>query len=332
MTQDPVSNLTSNGARDFFLVKLDSTGSFIWVEGYGGIGNELSWNSAVDIFGNVYSTGYFNNTVDFEAENGISTFNSIGLDDIFILKTSNCLFPPIQTNSIIGDTLICEGDSLIYSINLNPSATSYSWNIPSGWNGIDSLNTINVIASSNSGQISVTADNSCGTSNIQVLNVVVNELPEVELTLTNDLFCINHSSFILTGENPSGGIFTGTSVTNGQFDPSSAGTGTHVITYTYTDINGCTNSVTSEITVDLCLELSHLQGENTLRIYPNPFNSYISVSSVQLNLPIEIYNCLGKLVYSDILTTETKSIDLNSINSGIYLLKVGDLVYKIIKE
>jgi hypothetical protein len=35
------------------------------------------------------------------------------------------------------------------------------------------------------------------------------------------------------------------------FDPSIAGVGTHTITYTYTDINGCTNSTTQNIVVNL---------------------------------------------------------------------------------
>ena len=45
----------------------------------------------------------------------------------------------------------------------------------------------------------------------------------------------------LTGS-PAGGIFTGPGISGNIFTPSVAGSGTHIITYTYTDPStGCTN-------------------------------------------------------------------------------------------
>ena len=49
---------------------------------------------------------------------------------------------------------------------------------------------------------------------------------------------------------PPGGVFSGVGVTNNMFDPAAAGVGTHTITYTITDANGFTSSVTFTITVD----------------------------------------------------------------------------------
>jgi CSLREA domain-containing protein len=48
---------------------------------------------------------------------------------------------------------------------------------------------------------------------------------------------------------PAGGVFSGPGVTNNVFDPTTAGAGTHTITYTITDANGFTSSVTFTITV-----------------------------------------------------------------------------------
>lgn len=48
---------------------------------------------------------------------------------------------------------------------------------------------------------------------------------------------------------PSGGTYSGTGVSGGYFDPTTTGIGTHAITYTHTNSNGCTNSVTENITV-----------------------------------------------------------------------------------
>ena len=48
---------------------------------------------------------------------------------------------------------------------------------------------------------------------------------------------------------PSGGGFSGTGVSGGNFDPSIAGVGTHIITYTYTDGSGCIVSKSDAVTV-----------------------------------------------------------------------------------
>jgi hypothetical protein len=64
------------------------------------------------------------------------------------------------------------------------------------------------------------------------------------------IVCENEPTFLLKGESPSGGSWTGTGVTNGSFDPFDAGIGTHVISYSYVDGNGCSGSVTDNITVN----------------------------------------------------------------------------------
>ncbi|HRZ21029.1 MAG TPA: dockerin type I domain-containing protein, partial [Bacteroidales bacterium] len=52
-----------------------------------------------------------------------------------------------------------------------------------------------------------------------------------------------------TGGTPQGGIYSGTGVSNGIFDPAAAGIGEHSITYTYEDAYGCTDSCPFVITV-----------------------------------------------------------------------------------
>ena len=61
--------------------------------------------------------------------------------------------------------------------------------------------------------------------------------------------CIEHQPFLLTGGMPSGGTYSGQGVSNNIFDPSSVLPGTYILTYTYTDDNGCTNFTTNTITV-----------------------------------------------------------------------------------
>lgn len=57
------------------------------------------------------------------------------------------------------------------------------------------------------------------------------------------------SVFTLNTGYPAGGTYSGTGVSGTNFNASVAGVGTHTITYTYTDINGCSGSADKEIVV-----------------------------------------------------------------------------------
>ncbi|MBX2893183.1 MAG: hypothetical protein KF734_19890 [Saprospiraceae bacterium] len=67
---------------------------------------------------------------------------------------------------------------------------------------------------------------------------------------SNTTVCIDVAPFALTGGTPSGGTYSGPGVSAGIFNPVSAGTGPHIITYSYTDAMGCSNTCTFEITVN----------------------------------------------------------------------------------
>jgi hypothetical protein len=93
---------------------------------------------------------------------------------------------------------------------------------------------------------SFTDDNGC--TNSAIASITVNPLPVVTLDDFDDL-CADAPAIELAGGLPTGGTYTGEGVNDGWFDPSIAGTGTHEITYTYTDGNGCISFATSWLTV-----------------------------------------------------------------------------------
>ncbi|MEI7662422.1 MAG: hypothetical protein WCK34_09500, partial [Bacteroidota bacterium] len=86
---------------------------------------------------------------------------------------------PAAPGPIAGPQSICVGASGVYSIVDVPVATSYSWTIPAGAVITSGLNTtsITVLWGTSSGNISVIAGNTCGTSLPSVLAVVVNSPP-----------------------------------------------------------------------------------------------------------------------------------------------------------
>lgn len=78
--------LTSAGFNDLFITKLDASGNFLWAKAMGGIAYDRINSIATDASGNVYTTGYFCATADFDPDNGVYYLNSQGSCDLFILK------------------------------------------------------------------------------------------------------------------------------------------------------------------------------------------------------------------------------------------------------
>jgi hypothetical protein len=81
-------NMTSAGAEDIFVTKLDASGQLVWAKQLGGTESDQCFGIAVDAQGNVYTTGYFRGTADFDPGAGnfnLSAFSAMG-PDIFVSK------------------------------------------------------------------------------------------------------------------------------------------------------------------------------------------------------------------------------------------------------
>jgi hypothetical protein len=81
-----VYNLTSAGNRDISISKLDASGNFVWAKAMGEPSWDYAFSIAVDASGNVYTTGQFQNTVDFDPGAGVFNLTSAGNGDVFISK------------------------------------------------------------------------------------------------------------------------------------------------------------------------------------------------------------------------------------------------------
>ena len=81
-------NLTAAGNRDIFLSKLDSNGDFVWARSMGDTGEDTGMGITVDNTGNVYTTGPFEATVDFDPGTGVFNVTQTHpiMPDTFVLK------------------------------------------------------------------------------------------------------------------------------------------------------------------------------------------------------------------------------------------------------
>ncbi len=69
--------LSSNGnAADIFILKLDPSGSFVWVKTMGGPDIDATRSAALDASGNIYMSGWFRGTSDFDPGPDSASFTS----------------------------------------------------------------------------------------------------------------------------------------------------------------------------------------------------------------------------------------------------------------
>ena len=114
------SNLTSAGSSDVFVSKLDASGNLLWAKSFGAAAADAGLSIAVDSTGNVYTTGFFASTVDFDPGVGTTNLTSAGSSDVFISKldaSGNLVFAKIFGGSIsdLGYSIAVDSTGNIYT-------------------------------------------------------------------------------------------------------------------------------------------------------------------------------------------------------------------------
>ena len=155
--------------------------------------------------------------------------------------------------------------------------------------------------------------------------ITVNDAPTVALVSPVSNMCLNHAPLTLSGGTPVGGTYSGTGVTGGSFNPVTAGIGNHVITYSYTDANGCDGEATFTMNVSGCLGLAENGQEFVLEVYPNPTNGKFtaSLSSGKDFSIVSVVDIQGKEVQfvSSESVAAVIEIDLSGQKPGVYFVK-----------
>ncbi|MCA6485505.1 MAG: T9SS type A sorting domain-containing protein, partial [Chitinophagaceae bacterium] len=215
---------------------------------------------------------------------------------------------------------ICVGETATLTAS---GALNYSW-LPVNQSG----NSVTVSpAASTTYSVTGTDVNGCTGSDVFLLDV--NPLPVVQFVAGVDTLCLSSSPVILTGATPAGGLYSGNGVSGGSFDPAAAGVGLQTITYTYTDANGCVNSDSDYVWVDVCTSDPGLEGALQITVQPNPSEGQFTVLISGLNAQnyiLECYNSLGQLVLAEQIAAESdlyrKDFDISEFGRGYYLLRL----------
>jgi PKD repeat protein len=231
-----------------------------------------------------------------------------------------------------GPTAVC-ASSQVSSYNTSgiTGISEYEWLLePPDAGNLNNLGLTAIVVWTNGflgeATLQVAGENNCGTGAYSDPINITRYLPEVTLE-PFDWVCVGWPAFELTGGMPAGGEYSGTGVENGWFNPSVAGVGTHTITYTYSDPNGCENSATETILVDPCPGINELTDLSGIKVYPNPTTGMITIDFDHdlCNTEVTVLNPMYKIVYSqitEIAAGKNLSIDLSNLAGGIYVIKL----------
>lgn len=286
--------------------------------------NLLSWySSAVGGnylgAGNNYNTLPLTNTTTYYVQDSSNCGLSIYRTPVTV--TVNPL-PTISVNS----GSICSGKSF----TLNPTgANTYSYS--SGSNIVSPL-------SNASYSITGTDINGCITPLVAISNVTVNPLPTLIVATSNTLICTGETSTLTVSGaatytwSSSLGSSTGA---NMSVNPNT----TTIYTVSGEDANGCINNSTITQSVSLCTGIYSLSKNELVRIYPNPSKDFIHIDFENLNnntTEVQVLNSLDQVLITETVIESNTMININSISSGIYFVKViqqgNQQVLKLIKE
>ncbi|MBK6520848.1 MAG: T9SS type A sorting domain-containing protein [Sphingobacteriaceae bacterium] len=210
---------------------------------------------------------------------------------------------------------ICIGSSATLSAS---GATSYTWNTSSNAASI----VVNPMANAQY-TVTGTLNNVCYES--EVVNVTVNQLPNVTFNQNPTTVCLGSGLVPFNGL-PAGGVYAGNGVVGSNFNVGTAGTGSHQIVYTYTDINGCVNTATATMLVDPCASLNENVLAQNISIYPVPATDHIVIkfASTHDGMQVSIYNAIGQVVSQKAIAKgiQNYKLETSEYARGVYFLKV----------
>ena len=231
-------SLYGGGVYDAFLVKFNVTGIRQWGTYYGGAGNDYGYACSTDPSGNVYIAGNTpSNTSTLIATTGSHQSSYGGSGDAFLAKLECSVLNP----SITVNNPVCVGSNLSFSSSVSyTSVVNYNWSGPSSFTSAILNPSVSNVNALNAGSYSLSVDDGYGCNETTNIIITVNPLPTV---LVNSGAICSGNSFTIT---PTGAITysysSGSAINNPTITSSYSVTGT--------DVNGCSNTAISSVTIN----------------------------------------------------------------------------------
>ncbi|MEP7318175.1 MAG: SBBP repeat-containing protein [Panacibacter sp.] len=323
-----VFTLSAINNSDIFISKLNSAGNFVWAKKMGGVKDDYGYAIAVDAPGNVYTTGIFTGTADFDP--GAGTYNY----------------------TAAGDSTLGSGYDVFIS-KLDVSG-NFSWAVKLGAASYDIGRSIAVDAAANvytTGSFDETVDFDPGTGVynltaayysdvfIQKLNapgILPISLLNFEATLVQNYVALtwttateNNNDYFTIERSANGIDFKSLATVNG------AGNSSTALHYNQTDVKPYSGISYYRLmqtgfdgnTTYSAIKLVNFNGNDAapiVSVFPTVSKGVFNVivPAPANNMRIEVYNSTGALVLKQTTVKESNTVALTRMANGLYFIKV----------
>lgn len=287
------------------------------------------------------------------SDDGSATDPSFAVDDILItmpaasntISTTNDASPaswcfnatPSGTVNFTSSGTFTAGN--IYTAQLSDASGSFAAPISIGTLNSTASGALSIATSIPSGiavgtgyRIRVVSSSPVTTGTDNTANLIINALPSVTMGALSDV-CVYNASFALTQGSPASGLYSGTGVSAGMFNPSTAGLGAHTITYTYADGNNCLNTANTVINVNGCASIEELDAADII-IVPNPVETSFQIVGIDAESKVELVDFSGKVIST--FDKGESTFDVSNLSKGIYIVRItkgsDSMLTKLIKQ
>ena len=169
--------------------------------------------------------------------------------------------------------------------------------------------------------------NAASCDSIITINLTINPL-DTSVTLFNDTLWANLTNASYQWVNCDNGYAPVLGASNRRFIPPNNDNYAVIITQNgCSDTSSCYNVIVSALS-------NYKENNYELLVYPNPTNGLFTIEQEQSrpNTPFEVRDITGQIVHKGKLNSSRTIVDLSIHKSGIYLLRVGDQIIKIIRQ
>lgn len=288
------ANVNTNGGMDVFLAKYNSSGNYQFAYAFGDVNYDNGSLLVADANDNLYLTGRFAGTIDFDPSSSVSTITTTasGLD-IVVAKYSpgGALLWASSFGGPAGDA--------VTTVTVDAANNLLTGGFFSGPADFDPSPATVTFTSSNTQAMFLAKYNSAG----QYVWAAPFEGPTIVNSVADD--------------NSGGVVAAGSFINQTDFDPSAQ---------TYTVLaDGGTNAFLAKFNLGTQVVVKEHSVQGGLLVYPNPSDSKIYVEYVQpATYMVEIFDGKGARVQKS-ATALPGSLDISFLQAGIYFAKFTEL-------
>lgn len=279
------------------------------------VGGNYSGNGVVAGTFNPATAGIGMHSIKYVATNGIST-------DSCYFNIEVLAQPGISILVLPNDTL-CAADTLTLTAS---GGITQMWS-----NGV--TNGVPFVPLTQPYIVQVLGANGCQSDS--AISITVNPLPMVSLNLPFDTVCTEYMppfpAYPLSGENPAGGIFSGSDVQGSNLIGDGVlGNRTTTVYYTYTNAYGCSASASDLVYLSDCYTGIAFDHNDKIILYPNPASDQLLICNAETITQIEVFDVTGKEVFPIIYGVNQNCWQLNisSLPMGSYWIQFYNVAAK----